>query len=431
MMTNSFPKPYKGSDSYIFVSYAHADKERVFSILDFLASKQYRIWFDEGIDPGTEWDENIASHLQNCEGLIAFITKNYLDSDNCKDELNYARDLSKDRLLVYLEEVDLPAGMAMRLNRIQAVFEYKYSDKREFFGKLIETPMIKRNKMTIDAPKQKTPDLILAEWISAKWGCTDVSFAAKGLYGSTYRAYSREHDCYVAFKFYPGDLIRGEIPLFSIYGLDKLFLDIKHKNLCKTIGIEVERTSNMVVPYMVNEWVDGVTLNEYVRGKHLSLSNSLDIVKQILLGLHELHTHDMYYGDVKPQNIMVSGDRVVLCDYSSVNLNGTKQPDGITVIFEKFRSPERFHLGKVDFKSDIYEVGAILDDLTLKAMTFVISESDGREKYYFEEPSAPLNRIDSAVATIIKKATKEKPSDRYKNALKMIEDIDCLLQKID
>ena len=43
-----------------------------------------------------------------------------MKSDNCKDELNFARDLQKERLLVYLENVKLPLGMAMRLNRLQA-----------------------------------------------------------------------------------------------------------------------------------------------------------------------------------------------------------------------------------------------------------------------------------------------------------------------
>ena len=50
-------RPYEGTDPYIFISYAHRDKDRVLPVLRSLSERGYRIWFDEGIDPGTEWAE--------------------------------------------------------------------------------------------------------------------------------------------------------------------------------------------------------------------------------------------------------------------------------------------------------------------------------------------------------------------------------------
>ena len=129
-------QPYIGSDKYIFISYAHKDKESIYSIIERMISDNYRVWYDEGIDPGTEWDENIAEHVEKSDLFIAFISNNYLDSDNCKDELNYARDLKKSRLLVYIEpDVVLPKGMAMRLNRIQSIHKYTYTDEEQFYKK--------------------------------------------------------------------------------------------------------------------------------------------------------------------------------------------------------------------------------------------------------------------------------------------------------
>ena len=60
------PIPYRGEEAYIFVSYAHKDSYRVWPIVARLQLDGYRVWYDEGIDPGTEWDENIASHVKNC-----------------------------------------------------------------------------------------------------------------------------------------------------------------------------------------------------------------------------------------------------------------------------------------------------------------------------------------------------------------------------
>lgn len=131
--------PYKGQKPYIFISYSHKDSDIVFEIIKRLQSSKYRVWYDEGIDSGTEWDENIASHIDDCGYFVAFISNNYLVSSNCKDELNYARDLEKPKLLVYLEDVLLPGGMRMRLSRIQAIHKYKYSTDERFFQKLLET----------------------------------------------------------------------------------------------------------------------------------------------------------------------------------------------------------------------------------------------------------------------------------------------------
>ena len=137
--------PYQGKEPYVFISYAHRDMDAVYSIISDLIGKGMRIWFDEGIDPGTEWDDNIAAHVQGCDSMIAFISASYLDSDNCRDELNYARDLKKDRLLVYLEPVELPAGMAMRMNRIQAVNRYNYDRPEDFQSKLMRCQFLVRS----------------------------------------------------------------------------------------------------------------------------------------------------------------------------------------------------------------------------------------------------------------------------------------------
>ena len=130
---------YKGNESYVFISYAHRDSARVYPVIAQMQKDGYRVWFDEGIDPGTEWDENIAKHVIECGYFIAFISDNYLGSNNCKDELNYARDLSKKSVLVYLEDVKLTPGMAMRMNRIQSVFKYKYPNDNAFYEKFYES----------------------------------------------------------------------------------------------------------------------------------------------------------------------------------------------------------------------------------------------------------------------------------------------------
>lgn len=139
-------KPYEGKEPYIFISYSHKDMSKVFRIIRRLQDEGYRVWYDEGIDPATEWDENIAQHIADCGYLIAFISNNYVASNNCKDEVNFARDLDKDRLLVYIEATSLPLGMSMRLRRLQAIHEYKYEDREDFYSKLLSASGIDKCK---------------------------------------------------------------------------------------------------------------------------------------------------------------------------------------------------------------------------------------------------------------------------------------------
>ena len=127
--------PYEGDMPYIFASYSHRDMETAFEIIRGFRKRGYRIWFDEGIDPGTEWDEYIATHIENCAYMLAFLSDNYFGSSNCKDELAFARDMEKPLLLVYIRDDELPAGMKLRLNRIQAVHWYSYEDKAAFYEK--------------------------------------------------------------------------------------------------------------------------------------------------------------------------------------------------------------------------------------------------------------------------------------------------------
>ena len=124
MMTDFNIQPYRGNEPYAFISYAHRNKTEVLTIIGRMQAEGCRIWYDEGIDPGTEWAEHIAQQLTGCDYFIAFLSPEYLESTNCLDELSFARDRKKECLLVYLSNVTMPDGVHMRANRLQAVRKY-------------------------------------------------------------------------------------------------------------------------------------------------------------------------------------------------------------------------------------------------------------------------------------------------------------------
>ncbi len=101
----SLPAPfeaYSGDDPYIFVSYAHADGAMVFPELTYLHDQGYRIWFDEGIDPGNEWPDEVANALAGASYFIVFMSPNAIASKNVRDEINYAINHEKPFLAIHI-----------------------------------------------------------------------------------------------------------------------------------------------------------------------------------------------------------------------------------------------------------------------------------------------------------------------------------------
>ena len=123
------PDVYEGKDPFIYASFHQRDRERVLNILEKLDMRGFRFWIDDGITPGMETDEIIAEHIENCDFFIAFLSSSYLSFLDTVDELNYSRDVNKDYLLIYLEDVPLPAGLDMRFMRAQNIKAYSMSDE--------------------------------------------------------------------------------------------------------------------------------------------------------------------------------------------------------------------------------------------------------------------------------------------------------------
>lgn len=129
--------PYQGEEPYLFLSYSHRNADAAAEAIRWLKAAGFRIWYDEGVIPATEWDENIARAIENCDYLIALISEAYLASSNCLDELNYARDRNIPLLLIYLEDVALPSGLAMRLGRLLAIHRYRYDNPAACYSKVV------------------------------------------------------------------------------------------------------------------------------------------------------------------------------------------------------------------------------------------------------------------------------------------------------
>jgi len=102
---------YTGKEPYVFVSYAHMDGTSVFPDIARLHEAGYRLWYDEGIDPGNEWPEVVATALPNSTSFLVFISSNAVESSNVRNEINYAINKNKPFLAVHLEKTEYHPGL--------------------------------------------------------------------------------------------------------------------------------------------------------------------------------------------------------------------------------------------------------------------------------------------------------------------------------
>lgn len=149
-------RAYEGSENYIFISYAHKDTEKVFPIMEELRNRGYRIWYDDGIAPGSEWPEDIARHLNGCAMAIAFVSPNSMASVNCRREINFALSKQKPFLSVVLEPTEMPLGMELQLSAQQSVLRYNYRTEAQFIEKICACPDLACCREDVAGHKQES-----------------------------------------------------------------------------------------------------------------------------------------------------------------------------------------------------------------------------------------------------------------------------------
>lgn len=151
-------KAYEGNENYIFVSYAHADGGTVVPIIEIMQSAGFRVWYDLGIEAGTEWPAYIEDHLDRCSRVIAFISPSAVESFNCRTEINYALMKKKEMLVIYLEETELKYGLSLQLNSIQSLFKYRHMTTKTFYEELTSARILQCCKEGAPSEGFKIPD---------------------------------------------------------------------------------------------------------------------------------------------------------------------------------------------------------------------------------------------------------------------------------
>lgn len=191
-------------------------------------------------------------------------------------------------------------------------------------------------------------------------------------------------------------------------------------------------------PYLVIEYVDGIPITEYVRTNNASLETRISIFKDLCLAVNYAHRNLVVHRDLKPDNILVTGEgRVKVLDFSIAKLldpDFSSQPivqtrTGINLLSPSYCAPEQFRNEPITTSADIFALGLLLYELlteqqavpargrTMTEIEHAICETDFIKKW------ATDTSLDSDLKSIIAKAVRREPEFRYDSAGQMLEDV--------
>lgn len=159
-------------------------------------------------------------------------------------------------------------------------------------------------------------------------------------------------------------------PKYQINRLQREILalqNIDHQNVAKLVEYVQTTKKGEQKHHIIEEYIDGYDLDEYLEKVSPDLDSKLDLFKEIFDGLEEAHTAEIVHRDLKPANIRVTHNGIpVIIDFglarhlSLPSITQTKQ--GARIGTPKYFSPEQVTGTKydIDSRTDIFALGVIL-----------------------------------------------------------------------
>ena len=243
-----------------------------------------------------------------------------------------------------------------------------------------------------------------------------------------YKAYDIEEDKIVAIKILKDEYLGNKAFIKSFKNESKAIAVLSHPNIVKVYDVSF----GTKIQYIVMEYIDGITLKEYIaRQKEISWNDAVYFIQQILKALKHAHGKGVIHRDIKPQNIMLLKDgNIKVTDFGIARFctNETQTMLDRAIGSVHYIAPEQAKGGITDEKADIYSVGVMLYEMLTGKLPF---EADNAvsvaimQMQTSPKPPREINpEIPSGLEEITLHAMEKNPANRYESADLMLEDIE-------
>ena len=130
---------------------------------------------------------------------------------------------------------------------------------------------------------------------------------------------------------------------------------------------------------------------------------TLDLIKQILLGIKEIHKHNIMHRDLKPDNILLSDDQIKICDFGLSRYTIEQSKYNSIVGTKMYYSPQIVNHEKYSNKTDIWSAGIICYELANKKYPFMDIEKETEIEMYERIRKGKYLEMNSDINENIKK----------------------------
>ncbi|NHA14416.1 toll/interleukin-1 receptor domain-containing protein [Thioalkalivibrio sp. XN279] len=116
-----------GPGAYLFVCYAHDQRDLVVSEIEWLREQGFEVWFDEAIEAGQRWSEDLALAIEGCGAMLFFMSPRSVSSRYCLDEIHFALECGRPIVPVEVEPSELTPGLRLSLGGTHRIFMHRMS----------------------------------------------------------------------------------------------------------------------------------------------------------------------------------------------------------------------------------------------------------------------------------------------------------------
>lgn len=255
-----------------------------------------------------------------------------------------------------------------------------------------------------------------------------LSRIGAGGMGEVWKARDTRLDRSVAIKVLPAEFAENAQLRSRFEREAKAISQLNHPNICTLhdVGIDNDRS------YLVMELLDGETLADRLARGPLPFSEVVRYGAQIASALDRAHRAGIVHRDLKPGNVMITRSGAKLLDFGLAKTTEVElEPDGATqqkpltregTILGTFQymSPEQLEGADVDFRSDIFALGALLYEMATghrafegKTKTSLIAAIVGGQP----KPIAQLQPVSpAAFEHLVLKCLEKDPDERWQSA---------------
>src|SRR5262245_12469447 len=192
-----------------------------------------------------------------------------------------------------------------------------------------------------------------------------IATVGSGAFGTVYKARDPGLDRVVAVKVPRGAALPGSADLDRFLREARSVAQLRHPAIVPVY--EVGQTDG--TPYLVSEFVEGVTLADLLTARRLPPADAARLVADLADALQYAHERGVVHRDVKPSNVMLGpGDRPYLMDFGLAKRDAGDArvtTDGQVLGTPAYMSPEqaRGEAARVDGRSDVYSLGVVMYEL--------------------------------------------------------------------